>query len=54
MQTLFHQKSSGEAMETHTASVPEEHPLVSAWGFDGVPVMVIEILHWAILNLVSE
>ena len=29
-------------------------PLVSAWGFDGVPGMVIEVFSWALLDLVSE
>ena len=28
--------------------------LVLAWGFGGVLVMVIEVLHWDLLNLVSE
>ena len=35
-------------------SVSEKYPLVSTWGFGGMPVMVIEVLHWALFSLGSE
>ena len=34
--------------------VSKKYRLVLAWGFGGVLVMVIEVLHWDLLNLVSE